>query len=147
MALGTPRPLAGILDQQRAGARLLATLLGVFALFAATLALVGMYGVISYTVRQREREIAVRMAVGASRGVVIRLFVRQGAVVLAVGLVIGIGGALLLGRVLQAELFGVEATNPITIGGVTIAFALSALAAVAWPARAAASTDPALALK
>ena len=141
------RPLADILDEQRAGARLLATLLVVFAAFAAALALVGMYGVIAYTVKQREREIAVRMAIGADRQTIARLFLRQGAMVLALGLAVGVGGSLALGRVLQTQLFNVPATDPSMIAGAAAAFALCGFAAIAWPARAAASLDPAHVLK
>ena len=118
MALAPPRPLSDILDQQRAGSRFLASLLVVFALLAAVLALLGIYGVIAYTVRQRERDIAIRIAVGADRGMIMRLFVRQGASVLAVGLTMGIGGALLLGRVLETQLFGVRAADPFAIAAV-----------------------------
>ena len=108
LALAPPRPLSDILDQQRAGSRFLASLLVVFALLAAVLALLGIYGVIAYTVRQREREIAIRIAVGADRGMITRMFLRQGAAVVAVGLGLGVGGALLLGRVLETQLFGVR---------------------------------------
>jgi putative ABC transport system permease protein len=147
MALGTTRPLSDILDQQRAGSRFLASLLGVFSFLAAVLALLGIYGVIAYTVRQREREIAIRLAVGADRGTITRLFLRQGAAVLAVGLAMGVGGALLLGRLLQAQLFGVRPADPMAIAAVAVPFALCGLAAIAWPARTAAATDPAAALK
>ena len=147
IALGTPRLLGDILDQQRAGSRFLASLLAVFALLAAVLALVGIYGVIAYTVRQREREIAIRLAVGADRGMITRLFLRQGAGVLGAGLGLGIGGALLLGRLLQTQLFGVHPANPVAIAAVAVPFAICGLLAVGWPARAAASADPAAALK
>jgi putative ABC transport system permease protein len=147
MALGMPRPLSDILDQQRAGSRFLAWLLTVFALLAAVLALVGIYGVIAYTVRQREREIAIRLAVGADRGRIMRLFVRQGAAVLAVGLGLGAAGAVLIGRVLETQLFGVRAADPLAIVAVAVPFAACGLLAVGWPARAAASTDPAAVLK
>jgi putative ABC transport system permease protein len=147
MALGMPRPLSEILDQQRAGSRFLAALLTMFALLAAGLALVGIYGVIAYTVRQREQEIAIRLAVGADRGTITRLFLRQGAIVLAIGLAFGVGGAVMIGRVLQTQLFHVRAADPIAIAMVAVPFALCGLLAVGWPARAAASTDPAAALK
>ena len=147
MALVTPRPLADILDQQRAGPRFMASTLGLFAGLSAALALVGIYGVIAYTVKQREREIAVRIAIGADRGMITRLFLRQGAAVLGVGLAMGIAGALLLGRVLQAQLFNVRAADPVAIALVAIPFAICGLVAIGWPARAAASTDPAAALK
>ena len=147
MALGTPRPLAEILEQQRAGTRFLTTLLMIFAFFAAVLALMGVYGVIAYTVRQREREIALRLAIGADRAIITRLFVRQGAAVLAVGSAMGVAAALLLGRLLESQLFGVQPADPAALAAVTIGFAACGLAAITLPARAAASIDPALALK
>jgi predicted permease len=147
LPLGTPRPLADILDQQRAAPRFLATLFVVFALFAAVLAFVGIYGVIAYGVRQREREIAVRMAIGADRTAIMQLFLKQGAWILSGGLVLGLAGALALGRVLQAQLFGVRPAEPAVLALATVAFALGGLLAVAWPARIAASSDPAAALK
>ena len=147
LALGMPRPLADILDQQRAGSRFLATLLVVFALFAAVLALVGIYGVIAYAVRQREREIAVRMAVGADTRAIMRMFVKEGGRILVAGLAVGIAGALGLGRLMQAQLFGVRAADPIVLTLAAIAFGVCGLLAVMWPARSAAATDPAVALK
>ena len=115
VAFGASRPLAEILDLQRAGARLLAYLLVVFAVFAAILALVGIYAVVAYTVKQREREIAVRLAMGADRQTITRLFVGQGAIVLAAGLLLGIAGALALGRLLRTQLFGVEPADPVVL--------------------------------
>ena len=147
VGLVAPRRLAEILDLQRAGSRLLGYVLMVFAAFAAILALVGIYGVIAYTVKQREREIAVRLAMGADRRLITRMFLAQGSVVLIAGLVLGVAGAVGLGRVLQAQLFGVEPADPTVIAGMTVAFALCGLIAIAWPARSAASLDPANALK
>jgi len=147
VAFSAPRRLAEILDVQRAGARFLAYLLVVFAVFAASLALVGIYGVVAYTVKQREREIAVRLAMGADGKRITRMFLGQGALVLTAGLVLGVGGALALGRILRAQLFGVQPTDPAVLVGMTLAFALCGLAAIAWPARAAASVDSATALK
>ena len=147
LALARPRPLSDILDQQRAGTRFLASLLTVFALFAASLTLVGIYGVIAYTVRQREREIAVRIAIGADRRMIAGLFLRQGGSVLTAGLSLGIVGALLLGRLLHTQLFDVRPTDPVVIVGVTLCFAACGVAAIGWPARTAAATDPAKALR
>jgi putative ABC transport system permease protein len=147
VALGTPRRLDAILDQQRAAPRFLASLLVVFATLAAALAILGIYGVIAYAVRQREREIAVRMAIGADRAAITRLFLRQGGSVLAVGLALGVAGAIGLGRLLESQLFGVRPADPLVIAGMTLAFAVCGLLAVTWPARMAAATDPALALK
>ena len=75
------------------------------------------------------------------------LFLRQGASVVAAGLALGVGGALLLGRLLETQLFGVRAADPLAIAIVSLPFAICGLAAVGWPARSAATTDPAAALK
>ena len=147
VAMGASRRLADILDLQRASARLLAYLLVVFAVFAASLAFVGIYAVVAYTVKQREREIAVRLAIGADQRTIARMFLGQGPLVLGAGLVLGLVGALTLGRVLGTQLFGVEPADPVVLAGMTGAFALCGLAAVAWPARVAALLDPARALK
>ena len=147
LALGTPRSLAGILDQQRAAPRFLAGLLVVFAALAVVLSLIGIYGVIAYAVRQREREIAIRMAVGAAGRDVLAMFLRQGAVVLACGLTLGVLAAIGLGRVLETQLFGVEPAEPAVLAAMTLVFALCGMAAIAWPARTAAGMDPAAALK
>jgi putative ABC transport system permease protein len=147
LSLAMPRDLADVLDEQRAAGRFLAALLAVFAAFATALALVGIYGAIASTVRQREREIAVRLAVGADARAIVMMFVRQGLVMLAAGLAIGAGGAVAIGRVLQSQLFGVEPADPAALAGATAAFMLCGVLAIAWPARRAASTDPALALK
>jgi putative ABC transport system permease protein len=141
------RPLADILQQQRAGAKLLAWLLILFAFLSAILALVGIYGVIAYTVKQREREIAVRIAIGADRRTITRLFMRQGLIVLGAGLAFGIGGAIGLGRILRAQLFNVPAADPVVLALATLAFALCGTLAIAFPARSAASLDPASILK
>ena len=147
LALGTLRPLAEILDQQRAAPRFLAGLLVVFAALAVALSLIGIYGVIAYAVRQREREIAIRMAVGAAGRDVLAMFVRQGAVVLACGLTLGVLAAMGLGRVLETQLFGVRPAEPAVLAAMTMAFAVCGVAAIVWPARTAAAMDPAAALK
>lgn len=144
---GSLRPLADILDQQRAGPTFLAQVLMVFAGMATLLALLGLHGVIAYAVGQRRREIAIRMAVGASRGSITALFLRQGAVMVAAGLTAGIAGAVALGRLLQSQLFGVTANDPSLIGLTAAAFGLCALLASFGPARKAAKADPATALK
>lgn len=145
--LGAPRPLSDILDQQRVRSRFLAALLMIFSLLSALFALLGLYGVIAYAVQQREKEIALRIAIGADRSAITRLFLGQGASVLAVGLGLGVGGAIGLGRLLQSQLFGVHAADPYLIASATLAFALCGLLAMAWPARRAALTDPAAALR
>jgi hypothetical protein len=147
VAVGAPRVLQSALDQERLKPRVLAWMLSAFAAFAALLALLGMYGVVSYAVRQREREVAVRIAVGADRRSVTALFLRQGAIVLVLGVAAGVLGAVGMGRVLSAQLYGVGRADPMMIGAAAAVLAACGLGAIWWPARRAASTDPAVVLK
>jgi hypothetical protein len=147
VSMGAPRFLDAVVDQERSRPRFLASLLSAFATFAGLLALVGMYGAIAYAVRQREREIALRMAIGADRPAVTRLFVRQGALVLAAGLMLGIGAASASGRLLESQLYGVSPGDPWLLTLTTLGFAACGLLAIWIPARRAASMDPAAALK
>jgi putative ABC transport system permease protein len=140
-------PLQTAIDQQLARPKFLAWLLGGFSIVAALLSLVGVYGVIAYAVRQREREIAVRIAVGADARRITRLFVRQGSVVLAAGVALGLAGAVGAGRALESQLFGVAPHDPQTLLLTTIGFSIAGYLAMWWPARRAASTAPAEALK
>jgi ABC-type antimicrobial peptide transport system permease subunit len=109
--------------------------------------MVGVYGTMAYAVRQREREIAIRMAMGARRGHVVGMFLREGAVVILTGLLLGLSGALAAGRLLESQLFGVQPGDPTTIAAAVAVLGGVALAAVWWPSRRAASTDPAVALR
>jgi putative ABC transport system permease protein len=147
IALGQPRSLGLGIEQERAKPRFLAFLLAVFAGFACLLALVGVHGVIAYAVRQRRREIAIRLAIGASGRAITSLFVRQGAVVLAIGMIAGIAGAVALGRVLRSQLFGVEPGDPAVLAMAVTAFGASGIAAIWWPAARGAAADPASVLK
>ncbi|MGQ0737324.1 MAG: ABC transporter permease [Acidobacteriota bacterium] len=147
VALGASRSLGASLGQERATPQFLAGLLSLFAALACVLAVVGVYGVIAYAVRQRQREIAVRIAVGATSIAVLTLFLRQGTWVLAGGLLAGWGGALGLGRVLHSQLFGVPPDDPRILALSTVALAGCAVAAMIWPAWRATTTDPALVLK
>ena len=147
IAVQRSRPLAATIAEVTARPRFLTWLLISFALIAALLALVGAYGVIAYAVRQREREIAVRLAVGADPSRITRLFLRQGSWILVVGLAVGIGAVLAGGRLLESQLFGVSARDPLTVGAAVLAFGCAGLLAIWWPARRAATTDPALALR
>jgi ABC-type antimicrobial peptide transport system permease subunit len=123
------------------------SLLGAFAGLALALALVGIYGVMSYSVAQRTREIGIRMALGAAHGRVLRLVVGQGLRLAGLGLAIGIGCALALSGVLRTLLFGVTATDPVTYAAVAAALGAVALGACWLPARRAARVDPAIALR
>jgi len=108
---------------------------------------VGLYGVMSYTVTQRSRELGVRLALGAGTNDVLGLVLRQGVNLALVGVVVGLSAAFLLTRVMNSMLFGIGATDPITF--VTIPLVLMAVAALATylPARRATRTDPIVALR
>lgn len=145
--ISTARPLQAAIDEQASRPKFLAWLLTGFALVAALLALIGVYGVIAYAVRQREREIAVRIAIGAAPSVITWLFLKQGGLVLVAGLTLGVIGALGAGRAIESQLFGVTPSDPVTLVTTIAAFAAAGFLAIWWPARRAAGTDPAAALK
>jgi predicted permease len=128
-------------------ARLAGSALGVFGLLGLVLASVGMYGIMSYTVSQRRREIGIRMAVGAAGGDVIRMIMRQGLSLVIIGAVIGIGGALAASRLLRGILYSPSVVDPTTF--VSVPLILTAVAALAsWlPALRASSVDPLEALR
>jgi putative ABC transport system permease protein len=121
--------------------------LTIFALFTALLAVVGVYGVIAYAVEQREREIAIRVALGASARSVVAMFVKQGAVVVAAGLALGIAGARAVGQVLQTQLYGVRSADVPTFAATCLLLTSAGLFATWWPARRAARQEPMQALK
>jgi predicted lysophospholipase L1 biosynthesis ABC-type transport system permease subunit len=127
--------------------RLFTVLVTVFGTLALALAAIGLYGVVSYVVRQREREIAVRVALGAPPGRVLGLMLRQGMKPVAVGLVVGLGGALAVTRVLQSLLFEVSATDPLTFAAVAALLTAVALAASWLPSRHAMRVAPAATLR
>ena len=142
VAMGTPRLLAAGIEEERARPRFLAALLVTFAVFAAAVALIGVHGVVAYAVRQRQREIAIRMAVGANSRAVMTLFLRYGSGVLLIGVTAGVAGAMALGRLLESQLHGVRAVEPRTLVLTVLAMTAMAGSAMWWPARRAASLDP-----
>jgi putative ABC transport system permease protein len=127
--------------------RMAATMLGGFGLLAVTLAALGLYGVLSYSVAQRTREIGLRMALGAQSKDVLKLVARQGLALAGVGLVAGIGGALALTRLMQTALYGLSATDPVSFAVVSLLLALVALVACWLPARRATKVDLMVALR
>jgi putative ABC transport system permease protein len=127
--------------------RVNAAVLGSFALAALILAAVGIYGVVAYGVIQRTRELGIRMALGAGRGTLLRMVIRQGMMPVLAGLGLGLAAALAGGRVLRSLLFGVGAGDPATFVAATLFLVAVALAAMYVPARRAARSDPMAALR
>jgi predicted permease len=123
------------------------TLLGVFAVLALVLSAVGLYGVLAYTVAQRTAEIALRMALGAQSASVVGGVVRSALLLAAIGIALGLVGAFAGTRVLASFLYGVSATDPVTLVGVAGLFLLITLGASYVPARRAAQVEPATALR
>jgi ABC-type antimicrobial peptide transport system permease subunit len=120
---------------------------GVFAAMALLLSSVGIYGVISYLVGQRTREIGIRVALGAGRADVMRLVLGHGVKMACIGVVIGLAASLGLTRLMANMLYGVSPTDPLTFAGVAILLTLVALTACYLPARRAMRVDPIVALR
>ncbi|MEO8126177.1 MAG: ABC transporter permease [Bryobacteraceae bacterium] len=141
------KTMDAIKSESVGSSRLRTMLLGVFAGIALLLASIGIYGVISYSVVQRTHELGVRSALGASGGELLRLVIGGGMLLTGVGVVVGLAGAFALTRLLSSFLFGVTATDPLTIGAVAALLGSVALLACFVPARRAAKVDPLIALR
>jgi putative ABC transport system permease protein len=126
---------------------MIATLTTLFGVLGLTLAAVGLYGVMSYSVEQRTNEIGLRMALGADRGHVVRMVLRGAFWQVGIGLGLGIPLALLAGKLMKDQLFGVRPWDPAMLAGATVLLALAALVASAVPARRAAGVEPMVALR
>jgi putative ABC transport system permease protein len=141
------RTMDDVLAEEVTQRRIGMTLLTAFASLALLLACLGIYGVLSYAVSQRTSEIGVRIALGASKNQVLRLVMADGMRLAAVGVGIGLVAALALTRLMAGLLFGVSASNPLTLAGMTLVLASVALLACYIPARRAAKVDPMIALR
>jgi hypothetical protein len=142
LVLDRPRMLTDVIGLGIAQERFALLLVGSFAGLALALAAVGIYGVLSYAVQRRSREMGIRMALGAPAGAVRALIVRDGGRLAIVGVVLGLVGAYAATQALQVLLFGVSATDPIVFAASAAALALVALAASWIPARAATRVNP-----
>jgi putative ABC transport system permease protein len=141
------RTMEEVISASTAPQRFEALLLGVFATLALALAVIGIYGVVSYSVGHRIHVIGIRMALGARQGDVLRM-VLGGALRLAlIGIAVGLGASLILARFLRSLLFAVGPTDPATLGAVSLVFACVALLASYIPARRATKVDPMEALR
>ena len=127
--------------------RMVAALSAAFGLLATLLAAIGLYGVMSYAVTMRTREIGLRVALGADRRAVLMLVLREVAVLAALGIAIGLPGGYGLGKVVESQLFGLNARDPLTFAVATLALVTTAFVAGLIPALRAARVDPMTALR
>ena len=142
LALGDAQTMGDLASQATAGRRFQTTLLAAFAGMAMLLGMVGVYGLLAYSVKQRTAEIGVRIALGASRGRVLGMILLQGVQLTMAGLLIGVVGALALSRVVASSLYGVSAFDPATFAVVLALLLLVTIPACLVPARRAANVDP-----
>ena len=137
-------------DETLAMERLFAKLFSLFGLLAQQLAAIGLYGVLAYSVSQRNHEIGIRMALGANRGTVLKMILRQGMTLTLIGVALGLGGAYVLTKYLESlteMLYGVKARDPLTYGAIAALLTIVALVACFIPARRATKVDPLVALR
>ncbi len=147
VAIAEVQPMSAFVDKAMAPVRFTATLIGIFAVVAAVLAGVGLYGVLSTIVRQRTAEIGMRMVFGAPRASILHLVVGEGLWLGAVGMATGLVGAFVVTRVMASMPVGVEPTDPATFGGIVLLFTLVAATASWLPARRASRLDPMSAIR
>jgi len=147
VAVSDVRTGSKLLDQVLWNARIVLGMLGVFGLLALVLASVGLYGILAYSVGGRQREIGVRMALGASRTAVLRLVLRQGMLLVGIGVGIGLALSIVVGRAFSRMLFGLSPADPLSLAGASAALLLVAVVACYLPALTASRMDPMEALR
>lgn len=140
--LAAAQPMPDFIDRELAPTRFALRLIGLFAGLAGMLALIGLYGVVTFWVTRRTRELGIRLALGSERTGILSLVLGQGARLSLIGIVLGTAGAYALTRLLQRFLFGVSPTDPIAFAGVAVALCTCALLACAVPALRATRVDP-----
>jgi ABC-type antimicrobial peptide transport system permease subunit len=147
LPLASVRTMQEVYDKSVARTSFTLVMLGIAGAMAMALGMIGIYGVISYTVSQRRREVGIRLALGAQRGDVMQMLLRQGAKTALVGVAIGIAAALGLTELMRGLLFGVSAQDPLTFAAVAALLMSVALLASYIPARRAMLVDPVVALR
>ena len=145
--LSEVQTLDQVVAEATAQSRFYVVLLGAFSVVALVLAGVGIYGVMSYSVSRRTREIGIRMALGAQRRDVLELIVLHGMAPALAGVAAGVAGGLALTRLMSGLLFGTPPSDPLTFGAVVVMLSGVAVAASYWPARRASGVDPMVALR
>jgi predicted permease len=147
LPLANVRTMQTVYDKSIARTSFTLVMLAIAGVMAMALGIIGIYGVISYTVAQRQREIGIRLALGAQRGDVLQMVLKHGATMAAVGVAIGIGASFALTRLMASLLFGVSAHDPVTFAAVATLLIFVALLACYIPARRATRVDPMVALR
>ena len=142
VALGDPTLLSADIDRYLVPQRLGSSLVGAFGLIGVLLAAMGLYGVLAYSVAQRVREFGIRIALGARGADIVRLVLRRGLQLVAVGIALGIIGAVVAGRLVEGFLFGASPADPLVLAAVPVILIAAALVASFIPARRAATADP-----
>ena len=147
LAVERPRLLRDVLDRTLSSQRMMATLMGLFGALALGLAGLGLYGVMAHAATQRTAEIGIRIAMGAQSVSIVALLTGQGLRLLGIGLAVGLAGAVLVRRYIEAHLFGVTATDPMTLAGGCLVLGLAGLSASVLPGLRALRGDPVKALR
>jgi predicted lysophospholipase L1 biosynthesis ABC-type transport system permease subunit len=147
MPISNVRPMEEVIAQGVSRQHFNMLLLSIFAAIALILAAIGIYGVMSYAVEQQTQELGIRMALGADRGQVLKLILRQGMTPAGIGVVVGVAIAFAITRVLASLLYGVKASDPATFVAVAVLLTAIALFATYIPARRAMGVDPVIALR
>jgi putative ABC transport system permease protein len=147
LAMADVKTMDQVIDESFVGDRFVTMLYGTFALVALALAAVGIYGVMAFSVAQRTHEIGLRMALGANRGAVVGLVLKEGVLLALIGSAVGLIGACFVGRAMRGVLFGVGTVDFIAFSAVSVTLLISALFACYLPAQRAAKVDPMVALR